>query len=458
MRFLGAVICLMMLNVASFAQKETIDKVVATVGGELILLSEVEEQYALLESRNQDKLPEDARCTIMDQLLATKLLINQAKLDSIVVTDDEVEAQLDARISRILDYMGGDVGQFEDYYGQSISEVKSQFREDLKNQLLSERMRSQIMSEVTVTPSEVKSFYAAIPKDSLPYFSSEVEVGEIVYKPTISSAEKERAINLLNKLRDSLVNHGADFAALAKEYSMDGTRNTGGDLGWAQRGKYVQEFEAEAYKLDKNEISPVTQTEFGFHLIQMQERRGNSIRVRHILIRPEILDSDLERAYDYLDSIRSVIIRDSIDFSRAVKRYSNENFQSYNNDGRMVNPVTGNTFYEIGDLDPDIYFTIDTMQVGRISKPFEFRGPDGDTYYRIVQLQSRSEPHKADLSLDYSRIQKATIDAKNNEFINEWVNNKVNATYIDVDTQFHGCPILQKWIRDSKTTADPSRP
>lgn len=450
MKSLNCLLFFLMLSQLACAQKQIIDKVVATVGGELVLLSEMEEQYSLMEARN-GSLPEGTRCAILDQLLATKLLINQAKLDSILVTDEEVEVQLNARIDRILDYMAGNIQQFEDYYGQSISEVKDQFREDLKNQLLSERMRSQIMSEVSVTPSEVKQFFAAIPQDSLPFFSSEVEIGEIVYKPEISQAEKDQSIEILTEVRNRIVDGGEDFAQLAIEFSDDGSRNTGGDLGWAKRGKYVQEFEAAAYKLDKDEISPIVESEFGFHIIQMQERRGNSIRVRHILIKPDILDGDLEKAKEHLDSVKNIIVKDTLSFSFAVKKFSNENFQSYNNDGRLVNPLTGNTFFEIGDLDPDIYFTIDTMKVGSISEPVEFTGPDGETYYRLVQLQSRSEPHKANLALDYSKIQKATIEAKNSDFINGWIEDKVNATFIDVDTRYKTCPILQKWVEGKKS-------
>ncbi len=436
---------LALLLTAGFGQQQVIDKVVATVGGELVLLSEIEEQISLMEARS-GTLPENARCSVMDQLLANKLLVNQAKLDSIEVSEEEVEVQLNARIDRILEFMNGDLSQFEAYYGQSVSEVKDQFREDLKNQLLSERMRSQIMANITVTPSEVKQFFSQIPRDSLPYFSSEVEIGEIAYKPKVSEKEKQKAVDTLESVRQRIMDGKASFADMAMDYSQDGSARMGGDLGWAKRGKYVSEFEAAAYKLDKGEISPVIETEFGFHILQMQERRGNSIRVSHILIRPEITDDDLVLAQEHLDSIRELIVYDSLSFSRAVKLFSDENFQSYNNDGRMVNPVTGNTFFEIGDLEPDVYFAIDTMKVGGVSAPFEFRGPDGDTYYKLVQLQSRTEPHRADLSLDYSKIQKATIEAKRNEYIDEWIQEKVDATYIDVDKMFSGCAILQKWV------------
>ena len=440
-----AVLAFSALSSATLAQsKSVIDKVVATVGGELILLSEIEEQHALLESQNGD-LPENARCNILDNLLANKLLLNQAKLDSIEVTDEEVETQLDARIERILGFMNNDISQFEDYYGQSISDVKDQFREDLKNQLLSERMRGQIITGVTVTPSEVKTFFRSIPADSLPYFNSEVEIGEIVYKVQPSQEEKQKAIDKLEEIRRMIIEDGEDFAALAQKFSDDGSARIGGDLGWTKRGKFVPEFEAAAYKLDKNEISPVIESQFGFHVIQMLERRGNSIHVRHILVKPDISDADLDAASNHLDSVRTLILDTDLDFSIAVKRYSDEDVQSYTNDGRMVNPVTGNTFFEIGDLEPDIYFTIDSMKVGSISSPFEYSEPTGDTYYRIIQLQSRTAPHRANLEQDYSKIQKAAIDSKTNEYINEWVEERIEATYIDIDTRYDGCPEIQKW-------------
>lgn len=443
----------LMISQAS-GQRQVIDKVVATIGGEFVLLSEVEEQFSLMEAQ-QGVLPEGARCNILDNSILTKLLLNQAKLDSIIVSDVEVEEQLNARIDRILTYMNNDIQQFEEYYGQTIGEVKEQFREDLKNQILTERMRSEIINNVTVTPSEVRSFFNQIPKDSLPYFSAEVEVGEIVYKPKVNAVERQASIDKLETIRQQIVDGEATFEELAAKFGDDGSARVGGDLGWSKRGNFVPAFEAAAYKLDKNEISPVIETEFGFHIIQMLERRGNSIHVRHILVKPEITDADLTLARNYLDSIRTLIVDDSLSFSLAVKRFSNDEVQSYNNDGRMVNPGTGNTFFEVGDLDADIYFTIDTMEVGGISAPFEFAGPTGETYFRIVQLQSRTKPHLANLQQDYSKIQKAAIEAKKNEFVNEWVLEKAEATFINIDPLYKGCPVIQKWEKTRDTVIRP---
>lgn len=450
MKKLIGILTLTLIAYSTLAQQKRaiIDKVIATVGSELVLLSEVEEQYSL-SSAQEGNLPPEARCNILNSLLANKLLLNQSKLDSVEVTDEEVEAQLNARIERILGFMNNDVTQFEDYYGQSINDVKEQFREDLRNQVLVERMRGQILNSVKVTPSEVKEFFYSIPNDSLPYFNSEVEIGEIVYRPEVSEQEKEAATEKLETIRRQILDGEATFEEMAMRFSDDGSARNGGDLGWTQRGKFVSEFEAAAYKLDKEEISPVVETQFGFHLIQMLERRGNSIHVRHILIKPEITQADLDKARAHLDSIRSLIIEDSLNFSVAVKRFSNEDMQSFNNDGRMINPATGNTFFEIGDLDPDIYFTIDTMEVGEISRPFEFTDRTGETLFRIVQLQSRTTPHRANLQQDYSKIQQAAIEAKKSDFINQWVQEKVDATYIDIDPMYNSCPQLERWrVRD----------
>ena len=431
----------------SMAQQQVIDQVIATVGGELILLSEVYEQKALLESQQSD-LPEDVECFILDNIMAQKLLVNQAKLDSLPITDEEVELQLDARIDQILAYMQGDLVQFEAYYGQSVNEVKAQFREDLRSQILADRMRADIMTNITVTPSEVKSFFARIPVDSLPYFDSEVEVGEIVLLPEVNPEAKQLAYDKLVELRKQIMEEGADFAELALKFSDDfGSGRIGGDLGWTRRGKFVPEFEAEAYKLDVDEISPVFESEFGFHIVQLMGRRGNSIHTRHILVKPEVSDEDMENGRLKLDSIANLIRDDSISFSLAVKRFGNEDVQSFNNDGRMVNPQTGDTFFKIGDLDPDVYFAIDTMSIGSISSAFLFAGPTGEKMYRIVQLQSRTEPHVANLREDYSKIQDAAIEEKRSNFIQEWIADKVYSTYIDIDDRFMGCPLVEeKWL------------
>ena len=443
---ISLLVAVLLLPLTGFSQnKELIDQVVAKVGSEIILLSEIEEQYALIQAQQGTSDPK-VRCAVLDQMLAQRLMLNQARLDSLVISPEEVDAQLDTRIERILSYMQGDVSQFEEYYGQSISEVREQFRGDLENQITVERMQGQIMNSVKITPSEVKDFFQLIPVDSLPYFNSEVELGEIVYIPKVNAEEKEAARQKLEDIRTRIVDGGEKFEELAAIFSDDpGSGRAGGDLGWATRNTFVPEFEATAYGLENNEIAPVIETEFGFHLIQLLERRGNSIHARHILVKPKITDADLELAQNQLDSVRTLVLSDSITFSQAVKKYSNENEQSYNNDGNMVNPKTGNTFFEIGDLDPDIYFATDTLGVGDLSPPIQFLQPTGETAYRMVLIRSRTQPHKADLEQDYSKIQKAALESKKGEFINNWVQEKVDNTYINVNSRYNECPNLENW-------------
>jgi len=443
---LYSVLFLMILPFIGQCQKEIIDDIIAKVGGEIILLSEIEEQYALATAQ-QGTVPPDAKCNILDNLLSQKLIINQAKLDSIVISEEEVETQLDARIDRILAYMNNDVNQFEAYYGQSISEVKSEFREDLKSQILAERMQGTILGGVSITPKEVKAFFKSIPVDSLPYFNSEVEIAEIIYKPQVNKTEKKKAKDKIKELRDRIV-AGEKFEELAAIFSDDiGSGKKGGNLGWAKRNSYVPEFEAAAYKLEKGELSTIIETEYGYHIMELIERRGNTINLRHILIKPEITEADYILAEQVLDSIRNLVNIDTLNFGKAVTKFSDKNQQSYNNSGNVVNPKTGNTFFEIGDLEPDVYFAIDTLAVDEVTQPISFQSQTGEKLYKIVRLLSRSEPHKANLKTDYSRIQKAALESKKNEFISSWVQDKVGTTYIEIDDFYEECGMVKsKWI------------
>ena len=436
---------------SAFGQKRAvIDEVIARVGGEYILLSELEERYALEQSQTNEPLPADIRCAILDQSLVGKLLYNQSKLDSIEVNDGEVEQQLNARIDRILSYMGGDVNQFEDYYGQSITATKEQFREDLREQLAVDRMRATVVQEVKVTPAEVKQFFAQIPYDSLPYFNSEVEVGELVIRPEANDSTRQAVVARLDTLRERIMSGQITFEDAARQNSADGSARGGGDLGWTKRGKFVAEFEAAAYNLDPGEISKVTETEFGYHLIRLDGRRGNSIRVSHILLQPEITEADLEKSRSYLDSIANLIKVDTFSFSYAVKRFGFDKVQSFNNDGRMSNPASGNTFFEIGDLDPDVYFAIDELKIDSLSEVMEFRGPTGDPLLRVVQLRSRTSPHRATLSQDYAKIQDATKNAKQQEYLSDWIERRVGSTFVEIDERYHACPQIKIWLEDSR--------
>jgi peptidyl-prolyl cis-trans isomerase SurA len=390
---------------------------------------------------------------MMDQLILNNLLLNQAKLDSIEISDGEVQQELDTRVDQILRQMNGDVNQFESYYGQTMGEVKESFRDDLKNKKLVDKMRAKITADISVTPSEVQAFFALIPKDSLPYFNSEVELGEIVYQPKPNPVQKQIALDKLTDIRKRIVEGKEDFAKLAEKYSDDpGSGRAGGDLGWAKRGTFVPAFEAAAYKLEPDQITAVTETEFGYHIIQLIERRGNTIHARHILLKPKVTEEDLTASKAKLDSVRTKIIDKKLAFSKAVKDYSDKNAQSYHNDGRMVNPASGNGIFEVADLDPTVYFATEELKVGEISKPIELASPgSGETQYKLIKLLARTDPHKANLRQDYNKIQTAALDQKKNTYTSKWFLDKVGHTYMSIEASTQKqCPALVKWVENKK--------
>ena len=441
--------CLSILSVGVFAQApRLIDKVIAQVGSELILLSDVENEFNYMSSA-RNVSDESVKCMILEQIMASKILVTQAKLDSIEASDEEVEAQLGARMDQILRQMGGDESLFQEYYGKSVLEMKNIYREDIRSKILTEKMQGELLAKIQITPSEVIEFFTSIPTDSLPYFNSEVEIGEILYKPRVNDDEKARARERLEGIKIQIEETGAEFGELAKKYSDDfGSGRQGGDLGWQKRGTFVPEFEAAAYSLKQGELSDLIETEFGFHLIQLLERRGNTIHARHILIKPEITAGDIEKARNELDSIRALIVRDSMDFTRAVKKFSDKNTSSYHNNGRLTNPVNQSTFFETKDLSPEIYFAIEDLSVGDVSEVIETTGPTGETQFQLVQLISKTRPHRASLQEDYSRIQEYAKESKKNEYINRWLEEKILSNYIFIDAgMLEQCPSLTKWAK-----------
>jgi len=424
-----------------------LDKVISKVGSEYILLSELEGQYAYLKESNPS-LTEDAKCEMMENIIAQKIIVYQAKLDSIQISDEELDAQLTYRFESILRQMNGDEEFFQDYYGATVNEMKERYRDEQEQQILSERMQQKLISEVEITPSEVKEFFNSIPTDSLPYLNSEVEVSELILKPQVNEEERSKALERIKEIQKELnSSESADFAELAKKYSQDpGSGKRGGDLGFAKRGTFVPPFEAAAYDLKEGMISDIVETEFGFHIIQLLERRGNTIHTRHILIKPNITFADNDLAKEKLEEIKKEIEVDSITFEQAVKKYGSDDVQSYSNSGRMKNPATQNTFFETDQLEADIYLEIIDLEVEEITNVMEVLGPTGDISYRIVQLKSRTRPHRANLKEDYDKISKFAKESKKSIYFNDWVTKKLETTYIKVDDRYASCPNLERWV------------
>lgn len=422
------------------AQSYLLDKVVAKVGSEFILLSDIEDQYAYAK-KNDPGVSEDIKCVILDNLIAQKIIIYQAKLDSVVVLDEEVEAQLNFRFDNVLRQMNGDEAFFQEYYGATVAEMKERYRDDQKQSILAERMQSQLINKVRITPEEVKAYYNSIHPDSIPYLNSEVELGEIVIAPQVNDEQKEIARKKLDDLRQLIVDGELQFEAVALKYSMDpGSAARGGDLGFQKRGMFVPEFEEALFSLKEGEVSDVVESEYGFHVIKLLERRGNSRRARHILITPELTENDYAKAKSRLDSVKQLLEVDSISFERAVKLYSADDVESYNNNGRMKNRKTGNTFFETSDIeDPDVYLEIIDLKVGEYSNVQEYTSPDGSKRYRLLQLQSITKPHKANLTQDYDKIKNFAKESKKAEYFQNWLIEKKKSTYVKITKGYDKC-------------------
>ena len=439
---------LIVAHLSTTAQEELIiDKVIAKVGTETILLSDVEAQFAFAKSQAGTET-EDLKCEILQAIVGQKLVVHHARIDSVIVGPEEIEASLEFKINDVLRQMNGNTELFEEYYGMTVEQMKDNLREDLEHQMLAERMQGQILNEVVITPKEVKQFFNEIPQDSVPYLNAEVELAEIVFKPEVNSKERTKALQEIVTLRKRIVEDGEDFAELALSYSDDpGSGRKGGDLGFAERGSYVQEFEAAAYNLDKGEISDPIESQYGFHIIQMLERRGNKIHVRHILISPEITEADRELTKNKLDELRNKIINDSLDFSKSVKEHSLEEFPSYANNGMMQNPNSGKTFFETAELPTEVYFAIEDLEVGGITPALELPLPNGETYYRIIKLVSLIKPHKASLNQDYTKIQRFAKESKKSEYFANWLEGKLKNTFIQIDQNYLSCPDLDDLIK-----------
>src|SRR5699024_2599688 len=294
-------------SLAAQQQGVVLEELAARLGGEILLSSELKSQLDYQIAVN-GSLSQDDSCRVIQDMFLGKLLIDQAKIDSIIVPEEQVEAELDRKIQHIIQMMNGDVERFQNYYGKNVSQVKRMMRKDLHDQMLSNLMQREILSKVKITPKEVIDYFESIPRDSLPYFNSEVEVGELVMFPKVNQEEREKAIAQALQVK-KMLEEGQDFHTLARQYSDDpGSARTGGDLGWQMRGTFVPEFEAAAFNLEIGETSDLVETDFGFHIIRMMGRRGNRIHVEHILIKPEITEDDIRKSYEKLDSVRHLIV------------------------------------------------------------------------------------------------------------------------------------------------------
>jgi len=442
---IAGLVCLF-INVQ--AQKKNLDKVVAVVGSNIILLSDLNQQYAMyLNSGNP--ADEKIKCIYLQQMLIQKLLKQQAEIDSILVDDAQVDDELDRRMRYQVSRMGGQE-RLETMLNKSLLQYKDEMRPEVKEGLIAQKMQNKITENTAVTPLEVKKYFDTYPKDSLPDIGMEVEVGEIALYPKLTKEEKQRTYDKLDAIR-LRIKSGEDFAFLAKTYSEDpGSASEGGDYGFIDRTRMVKEFTAWAFKLKAGEMSPVFETEYGYHIVQVIERRGENAHVRHILLKPQITQASLDRIKLKADSIYKDVNDKKLNFFAAASLYSDNKETQYNG-GMMLyadDVTTRTTFIPVEKLDPAVFVVIDTMKVNEISKPIAFKDEQtGKEGYKIFMLKSKIPPHKGNLEQDYPKFKERAQKEKEDRIVSEWFEKRKETTYIRVDDEFATCDEMKLWVK-----------
>lgn len=435
----------------SFAQLDVVgpaDKIIAVVGrNRIILNSELTTQLAMMKQQDPN-IPDSANCQLLMEMIVQKILVEQAERDSLLVSDEDVEGTIDNRIRYYIRQYGSKE-KLEEISGKTIYQLKEENKDVTKEQLMAEKMRSKILENVKITPAEVKAFYDKVPVDSLPFYPATVEVGQIVMDPKVSPELDEYARKKLEGIRNDIVNNGMSFETEAALYSADpGSRDNGGRYnGVTRNGGWAPEFVAAAFKLQNGEISPIVKTQFGYHIIQMIQRRGEQVDLRHILIRPEKTSADFKAALEKLDSVRALLIAGKMTFPEAVGKFSTDETAKQTG-GMIINPSTGASELEISDLDPGMVLLLDTLKPGSYSQPQMFTNERGDQSTRIVYLKNRTEPHKANLQDDYSKIQNVALTQKQSKKLEEWLVDKLPSYYIKVDPEYQSCSEFRHWKLD----------
>lgn len=421
--------------------QQAIDKVIGVVAKYPILLSDL--QSSILERENQG-VPID-KCMAFEMLVFQKLLVAQADRDSVVVADAEVETELTRRMNYFVQQFGSEA-KMEEFYGKRTNVMKDELRGDVQEQLIAEKMNGKITGETKLTPAEVRLFFNKIPVDSLPLIESEVELQQLVKKPSFSPEAKKEAKELLESYRERVVKGEVSMSTIARLYSEDpGSAKEGGHYEFG-RGVMDPSFEAVAFRLKKGEISNVFETAYGYHFILLEQRKGEMVEVRHVLIMPKMSNEDFFRCKRQLDSIYEIIKEGKITFEEAVKRFSDDE-ETKQNSGLMINPANASTRFDnetLSQIDKNLIATLNSMQPNDFSKPMQYSTPDGKPGYRILKLKNRIDPHKANLKEDYQRISLMANQEKKKELVRDWIKKRSKITYIKLDKEFV-CKFENSW-------------
>lgn len=428
---------------------EVIDKVIAIVGQNMIKKSELETAF-IQQKLNSNLIIEneyEKRCDLLEGMLINKLMLHQAEIDSIEVTDDEINREMDNRIRYMISAYGSQE-MLEKQMRRSLSEIKSYYRDVIKENIMIAQIEQKLTGSVSVTPQEVVDFYNSIPKDSLPNVEQEYVFSQIVKMPKISEEEKELVKERLNGYRDRILK-GSKFSTIATLYSEDpASAKKGGELGFFSRGQMVGEFENAAFALQDGEISPIVETKYGFHIIQMIERRGNQVNCRHILLQPKVSEQQLREAYQQLEDIKKEIDSGAITFEEAIVKYSDD--ESKVNEGLIVNPYNASAIFT-KDAINETMFNIDkvnfeSLKQGEVTKPIKYKTELSEAY-RLIKVNRKTDAHKVDLTLDYDKIQNSALESKKTDIIKEWANKRLKKTYVKIDSDYKDCDFKLNWVK-----------
>ncbi|MGD0582075.1 MAG: peptidylprolyl isomerase [Bacteroidales bacterium] len=438
---------MLLINHYAYSQK-LVESVAGIVGNEVIYLSDVENGI-VQEMANGNKTPiEDLRCKLYEQELVSKLFLDQARIDSVKVSEAAVEARLNMTLNNYIARAGSEKA-LEDYFKKSMIEIRADLKKAMMNQETISEEQDKLSENIAVTPADVKKYYANISKDSLAKVPAMVQLSVIQVDPPNTEKNKADARQKLLELRSRII-AGESFSTLAVLYSEDPeSAKKGGELGYMARGSLEKPFADAAFSLNKNGVSKIVETRYGFHIIQLIDRMGDMANVRHILIRPQVKPDQASLAMHKLDSIANLIRKDSITFSRAAILYSSHK-DSRINGGRMVknDPQSRVTWFTFDEMDKETYVKVRDLKIGEISEPFRTTDENGNTVFRIVKLDNLTPAHVADLKNDYELLYNSTLEQKRSKFYQDWVTKKIGITYVRISDEFKTCPFLNKgWLK-----------
>jgi peptidyl-prolyl cis-trans isomerase SurA len=443
---------LLLLSVTAMAQtqakKIVADKIAAIVGDRIILQSDIKNSIADI-ARQGGNVPDNAECMLMEQAIVSKVMMLQAEKDSLPVTDDEVEAELDQKIRYYVTQLGS-VQALEDMAGKTVYQIKDDARESVKEQKLAAAMQQKIVGGVRITPNEVKAFFDKIPKDSLPFYESELEVCQIINFPKPSRELEQYIIGEMNNYKKQIESKLTTFDQLARKVSEDpGSKDRGGQYEINRNEKsWDPIFMSTAFRLKEGEISAPVKSKFGFHIIQMVQRNGDDAIVRHILRMAPVTEDEIKQAISKFDTVRSKIIAGTTSFNEAAGKYSDEESRFA---GPCITGRDGSTYITIDALDKNMVGVISKMKIGEFSQPTPFESEQGKKGVRIVYLKSRSEPHRMNMQDDYSKIAGFALEEKKSKTLDKWLKNKIATYYISIDPETGtDCPQLTKYGTDNK--------